>query len=266
MPAGPDDISLSRPSQLRAWLENEISEGHFRPGDRLDEQELCKRFGVSRTPVREALLQLASLGLVIFRPRQGAEITRLSVKQIAAMLEVLAKLEGYCAQLAARRMTRDEQDRLRSILLSFLPMVEAKDVAGYDEANHEFHEAIYAGARNEFLASQVRDIRRRLRMYRRNPFQRPGGMERSYAGHHRVAEAIVAGDDAGAEAAMHEHVIGAVGLMDFLAELPDDPGQPSQPSDSNGSSVVEAPRRERGGARKTTTRKSGPRRKSAVAS
>jgi hypothetical protein len=67
-----------------------------------------------------------------------------------------------------------------------------------------------------------------MRIYRRNPFQRPGGMERSLHGHRLVAEAILAGDDIAAEAAMHEHVIGAVGLMDFLAELPDEPVSAAQ--------------------------------------
>lgn len=260
--SAPVSGSLKRQGQLRAWLENEISEGRFHPGDRLDESELCKKFGVSRTPVREALLQLASLGLVVFRPRQGAEIARLSVKQIAAMLEVLAKLEGYCAQLSARRMTSGEHEALRIIVDSALPLVEARDVAGYDEANRRFHEAIYAGSRNEFLASQVRDIRRRLRIYRRNPFQRPGGMERSFQGHRLVAEAVFAGNDVAAEAAMHEHVIGAVGFMDFLAELPDEPGSVAMASSA--ATGLEAPRTKKKAA-DPDSRTSPPARRKAVA-
>lgn len=70
---------------LRRWLEGEIVSGRLRPGDRIDEKELCGKFGVSRTPVREAILQLASIGLVALRPRQGAIVARISVRQIVAM-------------------------------------------------------------------------------------------------------------------------------------------------------------------------------------
>ena len=212
----------SRTGKLRSWLEEEILEGRLRPGERLNEEAICKRFHVSRTPVRDALLQLASLGLVVFQPRQGARVSRLSVKQIVAMWEVFTRLEGLCAEFATRRMTGEERKNLATLHKRTEGVLKSGDVARYDEANRAFHEAIYEGCRNEFLTNQLKDIRRRLRVYGRLPFQRAGGMERSYAGHARIVIAILNGDEVAAETAMREHVVSSLSFLDFLAELPAD--------------------------------------------
>lgn len=217
----PDRRTLpNRQNEIRAWLESEILEGRLRPGDRIGEQEICRTFAVSRTPVREALLQLASVDLVEFRPRQGALVLRISVRQIAAMWEVMTSLEGLCAELAARRMDGAERDALQAIHDSSRLCVSTDDVVGYDRCNREFHELIYAGCRNDYLAEHVRDIRRRLRIYRRYPFQRAGGIERSVHGHEAVLRALGAGNDAAAGAAMREHVAGGLSFLDLVAELP----------------------------------------------
>lgn len=205
---------------LRRWLEGEIVSGRLRPGDRIDEKELCGKFGVSRTPVREAILQLASIGLVALRPRQGAIVARISVRQIVAMWEVLGGLEGLCAELAARRMSPDMRAELSKVHEETKKFVGQNLVEAYDEANRRFHELIYAGAQNDYLAQSVREIRKRMQPYRRLPFQRAGGIERSFAGHENVVKAIVAGDEKTAHAAMREHVAGGFTFLDFIAELP----------------------------------------------
>lgn len=213
-------LSPNRQNEIRAWIENEILEGHLRPGDRVNEQQICQKFGVSRTPVREALLQLASMELIAFRSRQGAAVSRMSVRQIAAMWEVMTSLEGLCAELAARRMNQDERERLQAIHETGRRLVAQGDVAGYDDANRRYHEVIYGGCRNDYLAAHVRDIRRRLRIYRRYPFQRAGGMEQSCAGHQAILEALIAGNDKAAGSTMREHVAGGLSFLDLVAELP----------------------------------------------
>jgi DNA-binding GntR family transcriptional regulator len=212
----------NRHVELRAWLEHEILEGNLRPGERLDEQKICEQFNVSRTPVREALLQLASIDLVVFRPRQGAAVARMSVKKIAAMWEVLTSLEGSCAASAARRMTDADRAQLKRVHEAARALVSTSDVNAYDATNRDFHETIYAGCRNEYLASLVRDIRRRLRIYRRYPFQQAGGIEQSFLGHDRVVEAIVARNEGAAELAMRQHIAAGLSFLDLVAELPDD--------------------------------------------
>ena len=214
--------SAGRQKAIRAWLEDEILDGRLRPGDRLDEQEVCRRFGVSRTPLRETLLQLASLNLIEFRPRQGAFVTRMSLKQIAAMWEMLTGLEGLCAALSARRMTEEDRSRLRAAHEEARAIVPIGNIERYDNANRAFHEAIYSGCRNEYLAENVRAIRSRVGVYRRYPFQRAGGLERSFAGHQSIVDAICRGDETAADVAMREHVSGALSFLDMVAELSDD--------------------------------------------
>lgn len=208
-----------RQGQLRLWLENEIADGRLRPGERIDEKSLCERFDVSRTPVREAFLQLASVGLVTFRPRQGAVVAKMSVKEVIAMWEVLTGLEGLCAELAARRMPRASRAELAAVHKASKALLGTNDVAGYDEANRRLHELIYDGSQNEYLAQHVKHIRRRLQVYRRLPFERPGGIERSFDGHEKVVQAILAGDDKAAHSLMKEHVAGGLTFLDFVAEL-----------------------------------------------
>lgn len=214
--------SASRQKALRAWLEQEILDGKFRPGERLDEQQVCRRFGVSRTPLRETLLQLVSLNLIEFRPRQGAFIARMSLKQIAAMWEMLTGLEGLCAALSARRMTEEDRNRLRAVHEEARKVVATGNIEDYDNGNRLFHEIIYSGCRNEYLADNVRAIRSRVGVYRRYPFQRAGGLERSFAGHQSILDAICKGDEPAADIAMREHVSGALSFLDMVAEMSED--------------------------------------------
>ena len=89
--------------RLRDVIEEEITQGVFRPGDRLDELALARRYRVSRTPVREALLQLGASGLVVSRPRRGTIVAAHSAEEVVEMFEVMAELEGMAGRLAARR-------------------------------------------------------------------------------------------------------------------------------------------------------------------
>ena len=212
----------NRQKELRNWIENEIVEGRFAPGDKLDEQEICKRFGVSRTPIREALLQLASIGLVVFRRRHGTIVARMTMKQVVSMWEVLTNLEGLCAALAARRMTLPERAELRSICEASEPHVTAGDVSAYDEASTAFHSLIYAGCRNEYLATEVKEIRSRTRAYRRSSFHRSGRLAHSFAGHQGIMEAIFKGDDAAADQLMRDHIMSSLSVLDMVAEIPEE--------------------------------------------
>jgi DNA-binding GntR family transcriptional regulator len=206
----------SRPSDIKEWIETGIRQGVYKPGDRIEESELRRRFGVSRTPVRDALLQLASVNLVVFRPRQGAQVAEISIREIAAMWEVLGTLEGLCAALACRRMNPEELDHLGKVLEK---SAGVDDVQTYAELNRSFHECLYRSSRNDYLAARILDIRNRLLAYRRYPFERRGGIERSLAGHRLVVEALLAGDDQRADLAMREHVASAVSFLDMVAEM-----------------------------------------------
>ena len=99
--------------QISKKLEDDIIYGFFLPGTKLDEQELCERYGASRTPIREALKLLAAEGLVEIRPRRGAIIPAINSLTLCEMFEVMAELEAMCGRLAARRIQPEEKQALQ---------------------------------------------------------------------------------------------------------------------------------------------------------
>tara|TARA_R110000787_G_scaffold48866_4_gene117374 strand:+ start:12512 stop:13174 length:663 start_codon:yes stop_codon:yes gene_type:complete len=207
--------------KVKDVLEQEIISGALKPGARLEEVALTERFGVSRTPVREALLQLSSTGLVELRPRRGAIVATLSLKELIEMFEVMAELEGLCCQLAATRAGAEDRVRLREIHQSCEPLVRNRDFDSYYDANVLFHETIYAAAGNEYLAKMTMDLRTRLAPYRRLQLSRGNRIEESYAEHGQILVAIEAADPAKAEERMMGHVNSQSGTVsNFMASLP----------------------------------------------
>ncbi len=212
-----------RNAGLKRRLQDEIVTGVLRPGTRLDEASLAARFNVSRTPVREALLQLSSAGLVEMRPRRGAVVASIGLKQLLEMFEVMAELEGMCGRLAARRDSPDECDALRAVHEAATASADAKDPEAYYHLNVRFHEAIYAMSRNAFLAEETLKLRNRLAPYRRLQLRQPDRIANSFREHLEVLEAIAAHDADRAEASMQAHVATQGGTFnDFVASLPAD--------------------------------------------
>ena len=212
---------VRRADDLRGRLEREILSGRLSPGEKLDETKLAQRFKVSRTPVREALLQLASVGLVDMRPRQGAVVAACTVQQLLQMFEVMAEMEALCARLAARRMTNAERKTLEQQHRNCAERAADGEPDDYYEANRLFHEAIYAGAHNNYLEETTRALRNRLSAYRRFQLDQPGRMDRSLSEHAAVVEAILAGDADAAADAMRGHVtIQGDVFTDLVSALP----------------------------------------------
>jgi len=197
-------VNLS--DKIRATLEAEFGSGRLPAGSRLDEQALMERFEVSRTPAREALLQLTSAGLVTSVPRHGAVVAGVSLPDYVAMLEILVELEGLAARLSARRMPAEQRDVLRDAALACETAAQAEDAIAYGEANRRFHEALYDGSRNEVLAKQLRSMRSRMGHPRNSVFDRPGRVRQSVAEHRAVLVAVLEGDEDAAHLAMTRHI------------------------------------------------------------
>lgn len=201
----------TRAERLCAQLAEDIVAGLLGPATRLDEQTLADRFGVSRTPVREALRQLASTGLVEIRPHRGVVVTSVTRERLDQMFEAMAELEAACARMAAERMTAAEHRTLAELHAASAPAVADGDVTAYQTFNRELHNAIYAGSRNAVIVELTLDTRRRLAPFRQAQFRLPDRMAASFAEHAAVVAAIAAGDAGGAYRAMRTH-LGAVGL------------------------------------------------------
>lgn len=196
----------TRADEIRQVIEKDIFQGILRPGTRLDEESLASRFGLSRTPVREAILQLVYSGLVVKKPRQGAVVAPLDLHRMVQMFEVMSEVEGLCARYAARRMSPDEKSRLAELHDRAASMCKARDLDEYYAINRAFHDAIYDGSHNEVLKEMARSLFARLAPYRRYQLNHPQRVEGSFAEHGEVIAAIAAADPEGAQAAMRKHV------------------------------------------------------------
>jgi DNA-binding GntR family transcriptional regulator len=197
---------ITRAEELRLQLADEIVRGVLRPGSALDETDIARRFNVSRTPVREALRQLAASGLIDARAHRGAVVARPSIERLTGMFEAMAELEGMCAALAAERMTPAERHRLEAVHEELRVLSHAGNPDRFHEVNENFHNAIYAGSQNAYIAEITLSTRVRVQPFRRAQFRNLGRLAKSHAEHDRVVVAIMRGDRTGAAAAMRAHI------------------------------------------------------------
>jgi DNA-binding GntR family transcriptional regulator len=196
----------TRSDQLAAQIANAILSGEFTPGYRLDEHQLAQRFAVSRTPVREALRQLAASGLIEVRPRRGAIVAAVTPEELETLFVAMAEMEASCARMATQRMTPLERRRLQALHEDMAGLVRSGDPEAYADANQSFHLMIYAGAHNAVIADFTAGLRQRLAPFRRAQFRTLGRLPRSHAEHEAVVRAILTGNAAAAHAAMLHHV------------------------------------------------------------
>jgi DNA-binding GntR family transcriptional regulator len=187
-------------------LEALVLSGELLPGSKLDEQGLAQRFQVSRTPVREALRQLASGGLIELKPNRGAFVAAVTAERLEEMFVAMAELEATCARLAAMSMTPVERRGLQRLHENMAGMAARGEVEAFRAANETFHGLVYQGAHNSLIEDATRLLRRRVSAYRRAQFRTVGRLASSHAEHEAVVKAIVSGEPARAHAAMLEHV------------------------------------------------------------
>lgn len=196
----------TRAEEIRQAIEGDIFQGRLRPGSRLDEEGLAARFGLSRTPVREAILQLVYSGLVEKKPHQGAVVAPLDLHRMVQMFEVMSEIEGLCARFAARRMSGEEKDNLTQLHAQAQALAAAGDLDNYYAVNRVFHDAIHDGSHNEILREMTHSLFARLAPYRRYQLNHPGRVEASMTEHKAILAAITRSDPDAAQAAMRRHV------------------------------------------------------------
>jgi DNA-binding GntR family transcriptional regulator len=183
-----------------------VLSGEFPPGLRLDEKMLAERYSVSRTPVREALRQLVSTGLIEIKPRRGATVASSTSGQLEMLFGAMAEAEATCARLCAMSMTPLERRRLSDFHESMLKLARRNDPDSFATANLVLHTQIYVGAHNSIIADFAAGLRQRLAPFRRAQFQTKGRLGRSHNEHAEVVGAILAGDASAAHAAMFHHM------------------------------------------------------------
>lgn len=185
---------------------DEILRGKLVPGERLDEQSLADRFRVSRSPIRDALRQLAATRLVLYVPHKGFSVASVSSLELDELFEASGEVEALCARLCSLRAGPAERKRLQLVHEQAGAAARARDANAYSRFNDELHILIYAGARNAALREIALNLRQRLAPFRsRVFFTTDNRMEASHREHAVLVRSIVAHDGEAARRAMQEH-------------------------------------------------------------
>ena len=184
-----------------------ILDGEFAPGSRLEENVLAEQFGVSRTPVREALRELGARKLIDLIPRRGGVVTQISMETLADMLDAECELESLCARMAAQRMKTLQRVQLQEIHEQIHNLIAREALEEFYDLNDAFHDLVLAGAHNLTLDNAARELRFRL-----SPFRRTGRESEqemlialNYDDHARIVAAILAENPEAAYEAMRAH-------------------------------------------------------------
>lgn len=177
------------------------------PGTWIDEQTLADEFGISRTPMREALKVLASEGLVTLKPRRGCYVTELSEEDLDEVFPMMALLEGRAAFEATRRASDSDLMALERIHDDLERYATANDADHFFAANEAFHVALQALAGNRWLRHLIDDTRKVIKLTRRHSLQLEGRIDQSLAEHRGILEAIRQRDAGRAAERMHDHLL-----------------------------------------------------------
>jgi len=202
--------SLSQPAlyeQVAERLRTRIYAHELAPGTWVDEQALAIEYGISRTPLREALKVLASEGLVMLKPRRGCYVTELSEQDLDDIYPVMALLEGRCAAEATVKASAADIHRLEAIHETLERHAVAGDTDHFFEANQEFHNVLQELAGNRWLKQLIDDTRKMLKLTRRDSLRLEGRLKQSLVEHRAVLAAIQRRDAAAAGQAMHDHLL-----------------------------------------------------------
>jgi DNA-binding GntR family transcriptional regulator len=191
---------------VREALRDAVLEGELGAGTRLREVELAREFGVSRTPVREALQQLGAEGLIDVHPHQGAVVTSLSVEDILAIYVVREVLEGLSARLAARRATPEQCEALLASIEAIEAVSQTATPSEMADYNLRFHAELRRVAGNRYLDRFLSQIEHAVRRFGHTTYAYAGRTSSSIAEHRAIVDAVVAHDPESAEAHAIEHM------------------------------------------------------------
>jgi len=189
--------------EVAEQLRQRIFRRELEPGSWIDELKIAEEFGISRTPLREALKVLAAEGLVTMKVRRGAYVTEMSEKDLRDVYHLLSLLESDAAGVVAERATPEQQQTLRDL------HAELESAAGNREAffsvNERFHMALLDMADNRWRSQMVADLRKVMKLNRHNSLFKQGRIEDSLSEHRAILDAMLSRDAEGTRRAMEAH-------------------------------------------------------------
>lgn len=187
-------------------LRQAILKGELVPGERLMEVRLANALGVSRTPVREAIRMLELEGLVVMVPRKGAEVARISEKNLYDVLEVRLALEKLAAELACKRMNADSLLKLKQKYYAFSAVAGSENLTEVAQCDEEFHDVIYESTGNVRLIQMLNNLREQMYRYRLEHIKDLGQRQALVKEHRKILDALAQRNEEAARVAMEEHI------------------------------------------------------------
>lgn len=188
-------------------LRQRIFSHELPPGTWVDEQALAEHYGISRTPLREALKVLASEGLVTLKPRRGCYVTEISERDLDEVFAVMSMLEGECARASATKASVADLERLRAIHADLENAAAAGDINRFFEANQAFHLTLHEIADNRWLLHVIEDLRKVIKLSRHHSLFSDGRLAQSLTEHRDILQALLARDGSRAEELMRAHIL-----------------------------------------------------------
>ena len=187
-------------------LREAILKGELRPGERLMEIQLANKLGVSRTPIREAIHMLEQEGLVVTMPRKGAEVAKMTLKDMEDVLEIRAALDELASHVACQRITEEQLSRLKDRKQDFEHSLRSGDVKLIAEADVRFHDVIYEATGNPKLINLLSNLREQIYRYRVEYLKNTDNYPVLIKEHEAVYQSLADRNEEQATLAIREHV------------------------------------------------------------
>lgn len=187
-------------------LRQAILRGELKPGERLMEIHLADRLGVSRTPIREAIRKLELEGLVTMIPRRGAEVARITEKNLRDVLEVRRALDAFSCELACDRITKKEEEELHRACEEFASATTTRDATVIAAADVKLHDIIVRAAGNERLTELINNLSEQMYRYRFEYIKDTDNYDRLIEEHRIIYESIVKKDKQTAARTVKLHI------------------------------------------------------------
>ncbi len=184
------DSHLTLREKILETIREAILKGSLKPGEKVAEPELAERFGISRTPIREAFRQLESEGYLAVIPRKGAVVASLSERDVEEFYAIKSILEGYAARMAAEKMSDKDIEKLENINDRLEKLAREGDVKNFFRVHNDFHEAFIRAAGNEKLLELISQLLLKFNRLRMASLSLPGRMEISVQEHRKILDAF----------------------------------------------------------------------------
>ncbi|TDL79631.1 GntR family transcriptional regulator [Palleronia sediminis] len=203
---GGDGSRGSTVARIETALRDDIAAGALAPGERLDEMRLTERFGVSRTPVREALSRLTAQGILVPGEKRGVRVAEYTREELAQIFEAMHEIEAACARVAAQRLSLLSRAEIEAAQRQCEAAAETGDLQLYLRANEAFHQAIYKATGNPYLAEIAAEFRHRTGPFRAKRFAGKADMIASARSHETLIAGIFSEDSKTASDGMRAHM------------------------------------------------------------